>query len=215
MVSFKDYYHILNIPSSASTDEIKKAFRKLALKYHPDKNKDAAAGEYFAEIQEAYLILKDKKKRTAYNYQRYAQNPKQANNPLAENTDDILQSCIRLRKYISTLDPFRIDHDQLCFEIMGLLSAHNQYILQSKNDRTINHKIIYHILESTRPLPLHSVISIVNLLQKITANDKLIEKEITRFMQQVKWQHYWNSYKIYIALAAAMLVCLFIYLAAN
>ena len=62
MVSDKDYYRILNVASSASADEIKKAFRKSALKYHPDKNAGSQlAAEKFSEIQEAYLVLKDKK----------------------------------------------------------------------------------------------------------------------------------------------------------
>ncbi|KAJ6641818.1 DnaJ protein like 1 [Pseudolycoriella hygida] len=62
----KDYYKILGIAKGASDDEIKKAYRKLALKYHPDKNKAASAEERFKEIAEAYEVLSDKKKRDVY-----------------------------------------------------------------------------------------------------------------------------------------------------
>ncbi|CAG0915887.1 unnamed protein product [Notodromas monacha] len=62
----KDYYKILGIARGASDDEIKKAYRKLALKYHPDKNKAAGAEERFKEIAEAYEVLSDKKKRDIY-----------------------------------------------------------------------------------------------------------------------------------------------------
>ncbi|KAG9508537.1 DnaJ protein-like 1, partial [Fragariocoptes setiger] len=62
----KDYYKILGVSKSANDDEIKKAYRKLALKYHPDKNKSAGAEEKFKEIAEAYEILSDKKKRDIY-----------------------------------------------------------------------------------------------------------------------------------------------------
>lgn len=62
----KDYYKILGIQKSASDDEIKKAYRKLALKYHPDKNKSPAAEERFKEIAEAYEVLSDKKKRDIF-----------------------------------------------------------------------------------------------------------------------------------------------------
>lgn len=62
----KDYYSILGINKSASDDEIKKAYRKLALKYHPDKNKSSGAEEKFKELAEAYEILADKKKRDTY-----------------------------------------------------------------------------------------------------------------------------------------------------
>nr|UTS59888.1 heat shock protein 20 [Monochamus alternatus] len=62
----KDYYSILGISKGASDDDIKKAYRKLALKYHPDKNKSAGAEERFKEVAEAYEVLSDKKKRDIY-----------------------------------------------------------------------------------------------------------------------------------------------------
>ncbi|XP_075217307.1 dnaJ protein homolog 1 [Lycorma delicatula] len=62
----KDYYKILGISKGASDDDIKKAYRKLALKYHPDKNKAPGAEEKFKEVAEAYEVLSDKKKRDIY-----------------------------------------------------------------------------------------------------------------------------------------------------
>lgn len=62
----KDYYSILGIGRSATEDEIKRAYRKLALKYHPDKNKTPDAEEKFKLIAEAYEVLSDKKKREIY-----------------------------------------------------------------------------------------------------------------------------------------------------
>jgi len=62
----KDYYKILGVEKSASDDEIKKAYRKMALKYHPDKNKSPGAEEKFKEIAEAYDVLSDPKKRKLF-----------------------------------------------------------------------------------------------------------------------------------------------------
>ena len=62
----KDYYKVLGLAKGAGEDEIKKAYRKLALKFHPDKNKSAGAEERFKEIAEAYEVLSDKKKREIY-----------------------------------------------------------------------------------------------------------------------------------------------------
>uniref|UniRef100_A0A1A9WV22 J domain-containing protein n=1 Tax=Glossina brevipalpis TaxID=37001 RepID=A0A1A9WV22_9MUSC len=62
----KDFYGILGISKDANDDEIRKAYRKLALKYHPDKNKTPQAEERFKQIAEAYEVLSDKKKRDIY-----------------------------------------------------------------------------------------------------------------------------------------------------
>jgi len=63
-----DYYAILGVPKRADADAIKKAYRKLAVKYHPDKNPDnvKAAEEKFKEVTEAYEVLSDAKKREIY-----------------------------------------------------------------------------------------------------------------------------------------------------
>ena len=63
----RDYYEILGVAKTASADELKKAYRKLAMKYHPDQNKDNKEAEAkFKELNEAYDVLKDEQKRAAY-----------------------------------------------------------------------------------------------------------------------------------------------------
>ena len=65
----RDYYQVLGVSQNASDEQIKKAFRKLALKYHPDRNKDESADAKFKEINEAYHVLSDPEKRA--NYDRF------------------------------------------------------------------------------------------------------------------------------------------------
>jgi len=66
MPTKRDYYEILGVEKSASKNEIKSAYRKMALKYHPDKNKEEGAESKFKEINEAYQVLSDDKKRQTY-----------------------------------------------------------------------------------------------------------------------------------------------------
>ena len=65
-MKYKDYYKILGVARGASADDIKKAYRKLARKYHPDVSKEANAEERFKEVAEAYETLKDPEKRAAF-----------------------------------------------------------------------------------------------------------------------------------------------------
>ena len=65
-VQYKDYYEILGVPRSASSDEIRKAYRKLAKQYHPDVSKEKNAEAKYKEINEAYEVLKDPDKRQKY-----------------------------------------------------------------------------------------------------------------------------------------------------
>jgi len=65
-MEFKDYYEIMGVKRDATQDDIKRAYRKLARKYHPDVSKEARAEERFKELGEAYEVLKDPEKRAAY-----------------------------------------------------------------------------------------------------------------------------------------------------
>ncbi len=74
-MSKRDYYEVLGVPRNAGEDEIKKAYRKLAMKYHPDRNQGDKAGEAeakFKEVKEAYEMLSDSQKRAAYDQYGHA-----------------------------------------------------------------------------------------------------------------------------------------------
>ena len=87
----KDYYQVLSLSKNASQDEIKKAYRKLAFKYHPDRNKgDKAKEEKFKEASEAYQVLSDPKKRSQYD--RFGQTSFSNQGAGFQNVNDIFDA---------------------------------------------------------------------------------------------------------------------------
>src|SRR5215468_7141303 len=91
-MSKRDYYEILGVQKSASADEIKKSYRKVAMQYHPDRNPgDKAAEEKFKEAAEAYEVLSDSEKRTQYDRYGHAglNNGRGFNGGAGMNMDDI------------------------------------------------------------------------------------------------------------------------------
>ncbi|QMU54217.1 MAG: molecular chaperone DnaJ [Nitrosopumilus sp.] len=72
MSTKRDYYEVLGVTKESSTDEVKQQYRKLALKFHPDRNQSSDAGEHFKEISEAYAVLSDSEKKQVYDQHGHA-----------------------------------------------------------------------------------------------------------------------------------------------
>jgi len=72
MTQKRDYYEVLGVEKNASKDQIKDAYRKLAMQYHPDRNREAGAEEKFKEISEAYAVLSDEQKKAQYDHLGHA-----------------------------------------------------------------------------------------------------------------------------------------------
>ncbi len=94
----KDYYAILGVEKTASQDEIKRAYRELAKKYHPDKNPgDPEAEERFKEINEAYAVLSDPDKRAEYDRRGYVEGAEAYRNVYPEDLFDLFEGLFGIR----------------------------------------------------------------------------------------------------------------------
>lgn len=210
----KDYYTTLEVPPAATTVQIKKSFRQLALRHHPDKNPGNAAAEAkFREIQEAYEILSDPEKREEYNYKRwYSRSLKKqfSNEPLTPAT--ILAECIRLSNYMLTVNVFRVDYDGLSYHIRQLLSDKNIAILQQSDDKTIVVQVIEKILQSAIALPFRYLEPIALLLLRIAGNNNLLIEQINNFIHQHKQKSNWQKYRIAFVVGITLLLCWIIYI---
>ncbi|MBI5962924.1 MAG: DnaJ domain-containing protein [Chloroflexi bacterium] len=108
-MDYKDYYKILGVERKASADDIRSAYRKLAMKYHPDKNPgDKKAEDKFKEINEAYQVLSDDQKRARYDQlgSAYSNFRTSGGRPGDFQWDDWFQQGGQQRGYGNTDDPF-------------------------------------------------------------------------------------------------------------
>jgi len=204
---------LLGVKSNASTEEIKKSYRRLALKYHPDKNPgDLLAEAVFKEIAEAYDVLSDAKKREDYHYKRfYTYNYKYAAAQTA-TPQSILNDAIKLQKLIEKADPFRINRDALLFQLQQILSADNLSLLLEKKQAGINKAIVETILIVCKPLQYtYSEIIAEQLCILAIGNDNL-EKKISEFLNNQRKKDTWRRYKVVAALLVAIILCLIIFL---
>ncbi len=210
----KDYYRILHIPSSASNEEIKKAFRKLAMKFHPDKylGTDRQSNESFLDIQEAYQVLSDRKQRAAYHYARYLQDPGRSKTPVAESAEELYELSKKTAEKIAVMDPFRIDRDILFVELMEILADDHIRLLQEEKKEAVNLAIVQNLLSASTPLNLFMIEQLIGKMKLLGDTHAGIAKAIQRFQRENKQRYYWNRYKVIIALVIALLACVLMYL---
>jgi curved DNA-binding protein CbpA len=105
----KDYYQILGIEVGADKPIIKKAYRKKAFQYHPDKHEDPSDAEFFREVQEAYEVLSDATKKEKYHYERWLEQSMGARLEGSMPAHEIIHLIIKTEQYLSGTDKFRMN----------------------------------------------------------------------------------------------------------
>jgi hypothetical protein len=212
-MQLKDYYKILEVPPAASVQDIKKSFRKLAQRYHPDKNAGSQiAGAHFMEIQEAYKVLSDPRERESYNYKRwYIRSTGQpfASQPVTPTA--LLEACRLLKQYIASMNVFHVNYDAVSLHISQLLTKEAISMLHEYNDMTINHEIIYLLLQAAQPLPQRYFIPLIDLLLQLAGDDRMAQTSIAEALQQKKQRHTWDRYKWVVMLVVTALICWLMY----
>ncbi len=216
-MQLKDYYTILELPPSATGDEIKKAYRRLAHLYHPDKKyNDAYASAKFAEIKEAYETLSNPVSKDQYLQQRwYAQSlGKKIKQPTVTPVN-ILKQLLELDKYVSKLDIHRMYHEGLYDHIITILSDENIQTINSFNEPGINKEIILITLKCSHGLPYRFIPLLNERLKKFIIEDEAILKRIDQFTQHHQQTDYWEKRKVWIILLTVLLICLTIFFSAR
>lgn len=205
----KDYYKVLEVTPVASLQEIKKAYRRLAVKYHPDKNDgDHLAAARFVEVQEAYDVLSDPDKREEYNYNRwytrkagtgYAQRPL--------TPQELLASSQQVKDAVGRMNEFRVDYHFLSFHILQLLDETNINILHQFNLTDTNRRIIKNLLQSAAPLPLKDHRPVHEKLMQLAGEDEEMKLLLQQALRTKEQRDRWDRYKWLVVLLIIAFVC--------
>jgi curved DNA-binding protein CbpA len=210
---FTDHYRILDLEPSASLPEIKKAYRRLALLYHPDKNNnDPYAAEQFKAIKEAYETLTIPSKKEKYLQQRwYFQSTGNRKTQGVITPVTILKQSLELDKYVSTLDIHRMDKQGLTDYILEITTDENIEKLNRFNDLVIHREITQTILHCSNPILPAQFNTVLKQLEKLN-NDQLTKEKISSFREQHQQKHRIESNQIWLVLLIVVLLSLLIYL---
>lgn len=212
-MSIKNYYAVLGVPPDASEDDIKKKFRKLALQYHPDKNADNEfAAVQFREIQEAYETLSDARKRAAYNREWHYHYPGSKTSAIREiSPETVLQNCLRLKKQVNSMDPFRLNKQFIQVKLNGIIPAATIALLLYHNNKSINREIIENVMELAAVLPGKNRLPIQTVLLQLAGADAEMRAFIEHQEKKTRSKNRWESYYPVLAFAIAVTACIFIY----
>jgi curved DNA-binding protein CbpA len=209
----KDYYKILGVKPSATLPEIKKAYRSLAFKYHPDKNPDSLLAEaHFKELQEAYATLSVKARREHYDDERWLNGMGGRTKYEEAVTPGWLATiCTQLNASLAVMDTHRISQRALQAYILLILDDSNLGVLERYRDRQANGTIVTELLKALDKLEvryLHEIIQKMLLLAKGN-NDLLLA--IYHYEREKTRQTRFDNLLPFVVLIVTLLLCVFMY----
>jgi molecular chaperone DnaJ len=216
-VHVKDYYAQLELSPSASIDEIKKSYRRLAHLYHPDKNAgDAYAAAQFEEIKEAYEVLTHPLKKDYYLQQRwYAQSTGTRMKQTANTPTTTLKQLLELERYIRSLDVHRLDTEGLYQYMLEMFSEETIRMSNRFKDLSVNREIVAGGIRIGQLLLWRQVKSIADRLVSIDTGDQQTAELLRHWVSRAKQTDYWERKKVWIVIAIVVILCLGIFLTSN
>lgn len=207
----KDYYKVLDISQDASEQDVKKAFRIMAKKYHPDTGGDGAhQQEQFRLCREAYAVLTDPVRREKYDEERWlAGMSKRVEEKDAITPMWILEESLRLNNHMSSVDIYRMSHLALHDYIMNLLDDDNLQLLQDNHEKEVNKSIIRTLLQATRSLKYIYMQPVAEKL--IVAGGEESVSVISDAMQDRRRQARWERRMPYVIALITMIIVVSMY----
>jgi curved DNA-binding protein CbpA len=209
----KDHYKTLGIPTNASATEVKKAYRLLAHKYHPDKNPgNPHAAAHFREVREAYHHLSDTKKRRNYDEERYFSGLTAQREPIIVTSQWLLTKALALEQHMQHIDSYRMSHKALYDYVSLLLSESHLAILKQENDPPAIKTLVKSILQAVRKIEFPYFLQITGPLTDLAGPDEEIRLLIAQNLLERKKSTALERKMPLIIVLIAFFLCLIMYL---
>lgn len=206
-----DYYQVLQLHPTAGYADIRKAYRRLALEFHPDKNNTQQAAAQFVLIREAYAVLSDPVQRRKYDLSRFAGQP--TSRRIATTPVEVRLMSDELVERIKRNNPDRINRDKLVLDLEAVLSVYHIQLLERYKDEQQNDLLVKNLLFCMQLLEWNHCMQFADTIKNIHGLNNISIERLGYFLDVYKRNYYWNRYKIWLALLLAVITCLLIYYA--
>ena len=208
----KDYYTILGLPAGAAPEAVKKAYRRLVMRFHPDKTgEDAYAAAHFREVQEAYDVLSDPLRREDYHQER---NLWKATGKAFDETGPLtpelmLRQAVRLNETVRAMDRYRMDRDGIAQSIRRILR--DTHALDGFHDPRAGAQVVHFLLLAGEPLPLALVLPFRESMEQLASGDRSVLDEINVFFRRKKREQLLTRVQTPLLILAALALCYLAY----
>ncbi|MFT4093688.1 MAG: J domain-containing protein [Niabella sp.] len=202
-----DYYEILQISPSASQAEIKSAYRRLALLYHPDKNPDNKSSlAHFELIKEAYETLTHPISKEKYLHDRWLSkaNGESFDNPV-RTPENILHAVLDAGARIYRMDVYRMNSKGIKDELSHLLNSDTIKLLHEFNEISINDAIVNELLQILKMLQPGDALHLVYKLKLIKSN---YEETLHATESELGNKIFWQTWKPAFIILIVVLLCI-------
>ena len=209
----KDYYSILKVEPKASPAEIKKAYRRLALQLHPDRNTVSSSDQRFHEITEAYEILSNEQRREAYNYERWlVRQTGQRFAAVVDTPDELLIRVKELRTYVEALDPFRTNFNGIVLLALNLINDGAVNMLSEWSQPEKLRVLLENMILIAAKMPAKPAGSLLDRLSEIAGNNQELLHIIQQQRLDRRYNDRWEKLRVPILLLVTIIICVLIFL---
>jgi hypothetical protein len=207
----KDYYGILELKPGGSQAEVKRQFRRLAMRYHPDRHHggNVETNAAYADVQEAYRVLSTPQLRQAYLQQRWlsraagrSQGSTKPQTPLT-----LLESCEQLRAYANGLDLYRMDHEGLAQALLQVLAPHQLTLLAAAQNKQVTRAVAEKLLDICALVRFDALQPVWKPLQALAELADMSPAYRT-FATAKRKAYWWHKNQYWIIVLATVGICL-------